>query len=296
MFDYKLIEALAMVAREGGFDKAARALHITQSAVSQRVKLLEEITGQVLLARTTPPRATKSGQKFLKHYLQVKRLEDDLRGKMEGDPDEGFTSMAVGINADSLALWLLEAIPPFLREERVLLDIRVNDQEQTHRLLKDGEVMGCISSQAQAMQGCRIAYLGRMTYRMMASPEFAARWFPEGLTGEAVRLAPAVIFDRHDELHYKLLRQALEGMPAAIPTHYVPSVEKFADFVALGLAYGMLPDQQSAPLAAAGQVVDLSPDRQISVKLYWHCWNLKSEVLENLTMHLVRKAEVLLRK
>ena len=41
MFDYKLIEALAMVAQKGGFDKAARALYITQSAVSQRVKLLE---------------------------------------------------------------------------------------------------------------------------------------------------------------------------------------------------------------------------------------------------------------
>ncbi len=296
MFDYKLIEALALVTREGGFDKAARALHITQSAVSQRVKLLEEITGQVLLARTTPPRATKSGQKLLKHYLQVKRLEDDLLGKIGGSASEGFTSIAVGINADSLALWLLEAIHPFLQAERVLLDIRVNDQEQTHRLLKDGEVMGCISTQKLAMQGCRIDYLGCMTYRMMASAEFTAKWFPDGLTPEAVRLAPAVIFDRHDELHHKLLRRALREAPGAVPTHYVPSVERFADFVALGLAYGMLPDQQSAPLAAAGQLVDLSPDHPISAKLYWHCWNLKSELLEKLTTHLIRKAETLLPK
>jgi LysR family transcriptional regulator (chromosome initiation inhibitor) len=294
MLDYKLIEALAMVAQEGGFDKAARTLHITQSAVSQRVKLLEEITGQVLLARTTPPRATRFGQKLLKHYLQVKRLEDDLRGKMDGDTGNEFTSMAVGINADSLALWLLEAINPFLIEERVLLDIRVNDQEQTHRLLKDGEVMGCISTQKLAMQGCRIDYLGCMHYRMMASADFAAKWFPDGLTAEAVRLAPAVIFDRHDELHHKLLHQVLDEMPAAIPTHYVPSVEKFADFVVLGLAYGMLPDQQSAPLAAAGQVIDLSPDHHIQVKLYWHCWNLKSDLIEKLTTHLIRKAKTLL--
>jgi len=294
MLDYKLIEALAMVAREGGFDKAARALHITQSAVSQRVKLLEEMTGQVLLARTTPPRATRSGQKLLKHYLQVKRLEDDLWGKMDGSANEGFTSIAVGINADSLALWLLDAIHPFLQAERLLLDIRVNDQEQTHRLLKDGEVMGCISTQEQAMQGCRIDYLGCMNYRMMASAAYAAKWLPDGLTAEAVRLAPAVIFDRHDELHHKLLRQALGEVPGAIPIHYVPSVEKFADFVARGLAYGMLPDQQSAPLAAAGQVVDLSPAHHIPVKLYWHCWNLKSDLLEKLTTHLIRKAKTLL--
>jgi LysR family transcriptional regulator (chromosome initiation inhibitor) len=176
----------------------------------------------------------------------------------------------------------------------VLLDIRVNDQEQTHRQLKDGEVMGCISSQEQAMQGCRIDYLGCMNYRMMASAEFAAKWFPDGLTTEAVRIAPAVIFDRHDELHHKLLHQALDEVPGVIPTHYVPSVEKFADFVALGLAYGMLPDQQSAPLTATGQVIDLSPDHHIQVKLYWHCWNLKSDLLENLTKHLIRKAKTLL--
>ena len=294
MFDYKLIEALAMVAREGGFDKAARALYITQSAVSQRVKLLEELTGQVLIARTTPPQATSAGQKLIKHYLQVKLLEDDLIGEIDEVGNKGFTSIAVGINADSLAFWLLKAIHPFLLEERVLLDIRVNDQEQTHQLLKDGEVMGCISTIEQPMQGCRIEYIGRMNYRMMAAPEFAARWFPNGLAIEDVRRAPAIIFDRQDELHHKLLHQALEEVPAAIPTNYVPSVEKFAEFIALGLAYGMLPDQQSTPLLRTGQMVDLSPDCHVSAKLYWHCWNLKSDLLEKLTQQLIRKAKTLL--
>ena len=296
MFDYKLIEALAMVAQEGGFDKAASALYITQSAVSQRVKLLEELTGQVLIARTTPPQATTAGRKLLKHYLKVKRLEDDLIGEMDQPLEKGFTSIAVGINADSLAFWLLEAIHTFLLEERVLLDIRVNDQEQTHRLLKDGEVMGCISTQEQPMQGCRIEYFGRMNYHMMATPEFAARWFPNGLTIEDVRRAPALIFDRQDELHHKLLHQALEEVPASIPTHYVPSVEKFADFIASGLAYGMLPDQQRIPLLKTGQIIDLSPDMHVSVKLYWHCWNLKSDLLEKLTQHLIYKAKTLLKE
>ena len=294
MLDYKLIEALAMVAREGGFDKAAKALHITQSAVSQRLKLLEELTGQVLIARTTPPQATSAGQKLLKHYLQVKRLEDDLIGEMGKPGPRGFTSMAVGINADSLAFWFIEALHPFLLAEKMLLDIQVNDQEQTHRLLKDGEVLGCISTQEHPMQGCRIEYIGRMNYRMMATPDFAAQWFPNGLTIEEVRLAPALIFDRQDELHHKLLLQTLEEVPTSFPTHYVPSVEKFADFIALGLAYGMLPDQQSKPLVHSGQMVDLAPHCHVPVELYWHCWNLKSDLLEKLTVHLMRQGKKLL--
>lgn len=296
MFDYKLIEALGMVAQEGGFDKAARVLCITQSAVSQRVKLLEDLTGQVLLARTTPPQATSAGQKLLRHYLQVKRLEDDLMGEIGKPANKGFASIAVGINADSLAIWLLDAIKTFLLEERVLLDIRVDDQEKTHRLLKDGEVMGCISTQKQAMQGCRIEYLGCMNYRMVAAPGFAAQYFPNGLTIEDVRSTPALIFDRNDELLHKLLHQSLGKVPASIPTHYVPSVEKYAEFITLGLAYGMIPDQQSTPLLCNGQIVNLSPECKVPVELYWHCWSLKSNLLNKFTQQLTLEAKNLLDK
>ncbi len=294
MLDYKLIEALAMVVREGGFDKAAGTLCITQSAVSQRVKLLEELTGQVLIARTTPPRATPAGRKILKHYLQVKQLEDDLIGEMNEPSTEGFTSMALGINADSLSFWFLEAIHPFLSEERMLLDIRVDDQEQTHRFLKNGDVMGCVSTQELPVQGCRIEYLGRMNYRLMATPEFVSQWFPGGFTFEEAHRAPALIYDRNDELIDKLLHQAFGDVPASIPAHYVPSVEKYADFIAMGHAYGTLPDQQSRSFLSSGRMVDLSPGCLVSAKLYWHCWNIKSDSLEKLTRHMIRSAKTLL--
>lgn len=294
MLDYKLIEAMAMVAREGGFDRAARALHITQSAVSQRVKLLEEQTGQILIARTTPPRATAAGRKLLKHYLQVKRLEDDLAGEMDETRDEQFTSIAVGLNADSLATWFPDAIHPFLTEQSVLLDIRVDDQDQTHRLLKDGDVVGCISTREQPLQGCRIHYLGCMTYHMLATPEFAGRCFPQGLTKDEACRAPAVIYNRKDELHHKLFRKALGMVPDPIPSHYVPSSEKFAEFIAMGIGYGMLPHQQSATLIKSGRLVDLAPGYSVPVQLYWHCWNLKSRLLQKLTEHLIISAKALL--
>ena len=294
MFDYKLIEALAMVAREGSFEKAARALYVTQSAVSQRIKLLEEHLGQIVIARTTPPRLTAAGRQLLKHYLQVKRLEDDLVEELGEPATGGYASIAVGINADSLALWFLEALSPFLREEKVLLEIRVADQDQTHRLLKDGEVMGCISSEEQPMQGCRSEYLGQMTYRMMATPEFAARWFPTGFQIEEVRRAPALVFDRKDDLHYKFLQQAIGEIPASLPQHYVPSVEKYAEFLTLGIAYGMVPDQQSRPMVEAGTLVDVAPDYYLSVKLFWHCWSLKSKLLESFTRQLVSEAKTLI--
>lgn len=294
MLDYKLIEALALVTQGGGFDKAANSLNITQSAVSQRVKLLEEQMGQILVARTSPPRLTSAGQNLLKHYLQVKRLEDDLLKEMALQDGTRYTSIAVALNADSLATWFLDAIQSFVVEDGVLLDIRVDDQEQTLQLLKTGDVIGCISSKDQPLQGCRIDYLGQMNYHMYATPEFAEKWFPSGLTLADVCIAPAIIFNRDDQLHNKLFKLVLGQVPDSIPANYVPSAEKFVDFIAMGLGYGMLPRQQSDPFTAKGRLVDLAPDHHIPVKLYWHCWNLKSKLLVKFTRQLSLGAKALL--
>ncbi len=283
-----------MVAIEGGFEKAARQLHITQSAVSQRIKLLEAQTGQILLARTNPPRSTRAGQRMIKHYLQVKHLEDDLLDTFPPADSRGFATLAIGINGDSLATWFLDAVSALLKKAPILLDLRSDDQEQTHRLLKKGEVIGCISAKEQPMQGCRTDYLGRMDYRMVATPEFISRWFGHGMTLENFSRAPLLIFNRLDQLHARFFSHKFGHTPSDLMVHYLPSSERYADFISQGLAYGLLPDQQSEPFLASGQLVELLPNCPVPVRLHWHCWNLRSRLLEKFSRHLVKSARDLL--
>ena len=66
--------------------------------------------------------------------------------------------------------WFYPAVNEFLSREKVLLDLTVDDQDQTRKLLRDGMVMGCISSEPEPVQGCRAARLGTMCYRMLAAP------------------------------------------------------------------------------------------------------------------------------
>ncbi|MFO7596298.1 MAG: LysR family transcriptional regulator ArgP [Desulfocurvibacter africanus] len=294
MFDYRLLEAFACVIQEGGFERAARTLHITQSAVSQRIRQLEEAVGQVLLTRTKPPAPTEAGRRMLKHCLQVRRLEEDLRDNLGPGGGEDHVSLAIGVNADSLALWFLDAVRPFLLAEPVVLDLRSLDQEETLHLLRDGEVAGCISAEAKTVQGCRAARLGSMDYRLTASPSFAARWFPEGLSLESVSRAPMLVFNRSDTLHVKLCRQALGASPEAFSAFYLPSTERFPWAIAEGLACGMLPEQQSTPLLADGSIVDLAPGHVLRVDLYWHAWNINSELLGKLGRSLAAGARELL--
>ncbi|MBU3917191.1 LysR family transcriptional regulator ArgP [bacterium] len=286
MIDYKLLEAMATVIKEGGFDKAAQKLHITQSAVSQRVKLLEEQTGQILLARTTPPAATSAGHRLLKHYLKVKWLERDLFEQSSASMDKRMESLAIGLNSDSLTTWFFSGVEPFLKEMKVTLDLRVDDQEETHKMLREGTVMGCISSREISMQGCNTTYLGSMNYRLTASPDFMAEFFPEGFTSTAVKHAPAVIFNIKDQQHNQLLQRVFQEKINDIPAHYVPAVKEYAQFITNGFGYGMLPDQQCAKLIKTGKLVDIIPTHHMLVKLYWHRWNLKSDLLDRFTSFL----------
>lgn len=290
MIDYKLLEAFAMVVQEGGFEKAANLLHLTQSAVSQRVKLLEDRTGKILLTRSTPPEPTDAGELFVKHYMQVKLLEDGLSRGLSSADGAGPVRLSVGVNADSLANWFLPAIGSLFKDGQLLIDLHVDDQEQTHRFLKEGIVVGCISDRATAIQGCKVEYLGDMTYRLLARPDFAEQWFPEGLTLAAVRDAPAVIFNRKDMLHHKFLRQVLKGTVKLNAYHYVPAPEQYLQMISEGYAYGMVPDWQSKELMESGKLVDIYAVDDDAVKLYWHCWNLDSLPLQTFSEQLVREA------
>jgi LysR family transcriptional regulator (chromosome initiation inhibitor) len=295
MLDYKLVAALSTVIEEGGFDKAARRLHITQSAVSQRIKLLEEQYGQILLQRTTPPRPTSSGIDLLGHYHQVQHLEQDLAARTALSRPQEFASLALGINADTLATWFLPAIQPFLNEQRVTLDLHIDDQDQTHKFLQEGKVLGCITTRSNPLQGCRIIPLGIMEYRFFCTPAFAETWFPLGfLHAEAAAKAPCIRFNRKDGLNDQLFQKIFPAPPKDIPTFFVPSSEMLVQFIREGLCYGVLPEQQSRSLRECGELIDLAPGSYVGVELFWHCWNLRSELLESFTARLTNEVARLL--
>lgn len=292
MLELKQLAALAAVIEEQSFDKAARRLHITQSAVSQRLKQLEDRLGQTLVVRASPIQATEAGHQVMKHFQQVAMLQTELLQDLSPQEDKGFTHVAIGVNADSLQTWFMDAVAPLLLEHKLLLDLKVDDQEQTHHLLRTGEVMGCITSSPEPMQGCSCIPLGVMPYRCLASPAYIQRFFPDGVTAEAFRHAPVAEFNHKDELQNRYLNTFFGIEPSEYPRHRVPSSDPYFQLVIRGFACGMIPDQQSQSQLAQGLVQDLTPGRYMAVPLYWHVWNLKSTTVKLLTDCLVKTCQL----
>ncbi|WP_134437936.1 ArgP/LysG family DNA-binding transcriptional regulator, partial [Pseudomonas aeruginosa] len=195
LFDYKLLAALAAVVEQGGFERAAQALGLSQSAVSQRIKLLEARVGQPVLVRETPPHPTDLGRRLLNHVQQVRLLEGDLQ-RWVPNLDEGGAPerLRIALNADSLATWWAAAVGDFCAERRVLLDLVVEDQEVGLKRMRAGEVAGCVCGSARPVAGARSLLLGAMRYRGLASPDFIARHFPRGVEAAALAGAPAIVF------------------------------------------------------------------------------------------------------
>lgn len=296
MFDYKNIEAFAMVIIEKGFEKASQELHITQSAVSQRVKQLEDQYGQILLIRSSPPEPTAAGLELLVHYRKVKQLENDVIISCSRDNNDDYASISIAVNADTLATWFFTAVSDILAKEKIVLDIHVDDQDLTHQIMQAGQVWGCISTRSKPIQGCKVDLLGYVRYGIFGTEKFKNKWFPNGLTANAFEVAPMARYNRKDDLNNRMFQLLLNAPPVNPPTFFVPSTEIYGLFVSDGRCYGILPEQQSSPLEEMGTIVNLSPEHWINVALYWHSWNLKSKLMESFNSTFIKNAAMILRQ
>lgn len=284
MYDYRLLESLMAVARNKGFERAAEQLCVTQSAVSQRIRLLEEQSGMILVTRTTPVRATEAGKRLIRLCREVQLLEQEL--VKEQQQEQIPLHLTIGVNADSLATWFLPAVSQLLEEDELLIEILSADQSFTMSMLQSGEAVGCVSSSSRALQGCRCIALGSMRYVPVAAPGFSRRWLPEGWDEAAVLKAPGVVYDRDDMLHREFLSR---WMNAQTPVHGIPSSEKFLEWILLGHAWGMVPLIQCSEHLDDGRIVLLSQE-SLDVPLYWHRWNMDSQVLKVLSSAVIEHA------
>ena len=287
MIDSKQLQALAYVINEQGFDKAARKLGLTQSAVSQRIMQLERRLGKILLVRATPPRPTEDGIVLMKYYRQMEHLQYELLNHYQPSVGQQRT-LSIGVNADSLAIWLLDALDPLITSEQLLIDIRIDDQDRTHELLTNGEVLGCISSSDSPVSGCNCFSLGVMSYICLASPEFKRRHaLGSKVSADQFRQLPCLEFNHEDNLQKNYLENHF-GIREPVPVHRIPSVESYLDFVKRGHAWGLIPAPQAQLPMSQGDLIELTPGISVQVPLYWHIWDLKSELSRRLTETLTR--------
>lgn len=282
--DNAQLAAFAMVLREGSFEAAARRLHLTPSAISQRIKQLEERLGQVLLQRTTPCLATTAGKTLARFTEQLALLEAEMLSDVGATSALGpsLLRIPVVVNADSLDSWFLAVFDAVSLKDSISFDIRVEDQDHSAALLREGTVMAAVSASPAPVQGCKVEPLGVMRYLAVASPEFARRYFSEGVNEQSLGQAPVLEFNRKDGLQQSFIalfaKKTLQP-----PTHFIPSTHGFVDVAKRSLGWGMMPEYFVNEALKTGELVEIAPGHSLDVPLFWHRWRLNSPALNALS-------------
>ncbi len=293
MLDYAGLEALAAVVREGSFERAARKLHVTPSAVSQRIKLLEERVGQVLVLRGQPCSGTEAGRRLCLHVEQVALLENDLRRKNPELVPEGQTALPtlkLAVNADSLSTWFMDAMSAFTRDGNELLDISIDDQDHTAKRIREGEVLAAVTATSSAIPGCNAWPLGRMRYVAAASPDFIRRYLKDGITPEAMARTPMMSYGRKDSLQDQWLQRLGAEGRRSTPRHFLPSNQGYTRACELGMGWGMHPPLMIGAQLAEGSLVELLPGNDLDIPMYWaHARNAQAS-LQRLTDCVIQAA------
>ncbi|MEI7443424.1 MAG: LysR family transcriptional regulator ArgP [Burkholderiales bacterium] len=285
MLDYALIEAVSAVLREGSFERAAHALGVTPSAVSQRVKLIEERMGTALIVRGQPCAPTDAGARLCRHAERVAMLEADLRHELPAVSGLGRPTdrpvLPIAVNADSLATWFVDVIADAASDGAPLLDVSIDDQDHTAEWLQRGRVLAAVTSTGTALPGCRSRRLGALRYRATASPAFVRRWFADGVTARTLAAAPCLVFDRKDRLQHRWAARVARR-EVELAAHRLPSANAFVAAALAGVGWGMNPEPLVAAHLKAGRLVELVPDAPMDVALHWQVARVGAPLLERL--------------
>lgn len=291
MYETRDLISLLAVITEGSFDAAAKALHVTPGAMSQRIKQLEEKVGQLLVIRGQPARPTVAGEVMLRLARQVSLLSDEAAQRLQGPREASAPRvLSLAVNHDSLATWFRPVFTTLAESGELLLDMHWGDASQTGKLLRDGTAVAAILSAPEPIAGCPARRLGLLRYQAVATPAFMRRWFPGGMSAVALSRAPVVFFDRSDELTTRFIRRQFRK-PLQLPAHYVPSSHEMVAAVCAGLGWSLLPAALIKDHLQTGQLVRFSHIPHLDRPIYWQAWSSESPLVRHVLKAVRQAAE-----
>jgi LysR family transcriptional regulator (chromosome initiation inhibitor) len=290
MYDTRDLASLLAVITEGSFDAAAKSLHVTPGAMSQRIKHLEDKVGQLLVIRTQPARATPAGEILLRLAQQISLLSDETAQLLQPQHQNEPRLLTIAVNHDSLATWFRQVVDRLTRQSNLLLDIRCGDASQTGKLLRDGTAVAAVLSAPEPIPGCSIHRLGTLRYDAVATPAFVKRWLADGLTVDSLAQAPIILFDRGDHLTAQFIRRLIRKSVTP-PVHYIPSSHDIAAAVRSGLGWSMLPAGLSKADLASGMLVRLTRNQSLDLPLHWQVWSVEAALIQHVTSAVTAAAK-----
>jgi LysR family transcriptional regulator (chromosome initiation inhibitor) len=245
-FDPAALECLAAIVEEGGFERAAQRLNITQSAVSQRLRALEAQVGTVLIVRSRPLKPTSAGHLLLKHTKQLRLLRADLERDLRNWRPARWAARARKSASPSPSTPTASPPGPAGADGPGAAGPAAGDHHRRpglHPRVAARRPGAGLRHHAQAgLRGCKVVPLGAMEYVAVASRALRASGFPpRGLTAHNFRDVPFIAFNRKDDMQSEFVGKAFGLKRVTLNQLFVPSSEGQVRAVLAGWGVSVVP-------------------------------------------------------
>lgn len=290
--DPGLLACIVAIAEEGGVQRAAVRLGLTQSAVSQRLGSLEAQLGTVLVVRARPARLTPAGEALLRHAHQVRLLDAQFLLELRDLASQASArrqTLSIAVGPDHDAAW---AWPAFDHLAADGIDLRIVPAcgDTALDLLSRGEVQGYLGCLPTAPRNCVSTRLGTLDFIAVAEPAHVQQLHASATPLRAARLLVAA----KDELSAPDLIALLPGLDTAPARCCVlPAADFRRKALLAGWGVAIVPAVAVDHHLAAGELVNAYPAFLLRRSVYWHRWNIESDLLGALDAQLARAFQAL---
>ena len=267
--DIQLLTAFVTIAEHGSFSAAAEHLHLTQSAISKRIALLEAQVTQPLFDRIgRSVQLTEAGsalvpraKRILQEIADTKQFMSDIRGSVSG-PLRIATSHHIG----------LHRLPPFLKTfsqqySEVHLELTFIDSEQAIHAILQGEFELALITLPEANLDNTIENIQQ--HHLWQDPmEFIVNNNHPLSLKKKIKLSdlaayPAILPDRNTyttELIQQLFTQKKQMLDISMTTNHLDAIKMM---ISVGLGWSVLPETLMSKNITRLNVTGLKLTRQL---------------------------------
>ncbi len=263
------LEAFMAVAEHKTVHQAAEALFLTQTAVTQRIKLLEEKLGVSLFIRSRKGmELTQEGLVLLRHSDLFKTLELEALKDLRGVGLITETEIHIAAPMSIMSARVLPACAPLAKKyPKLNFRFSVMDEDTRHNLLKQSGCDLAILSGEHVAPEVSSKPLKPEQYVMVGAPGWESRSIDEVVIHEKI-----IDFFPEDPFTFSYLKAYGLFESARKSRHFVNNTELVAFMISEGLGYSVLTTEFLEPFLVQHKLSVLNQGKTFEnpVSLAWY--------------------------
>ncbi|MBW2276029.1 MAG: LysR family transcriptional regulator [Deltaproteobacteria bacterium] len=263
------LEAFVAVIEHGTVHGAARAIGLTQTGVTQRIRTLERQLGTTLFIRSRRGmRPTDEGEALLRYCQRVGDLEGELLSFLERDERARDVRLQIAGPSSIMRCRVIPMATRVLeRFDGVVFTFNLDDDAPLLGQLKSGASQLAALERREVVDELDSKLLRPAEYVLVASAAWRGRRLKEIVSSERI-----VDFNPADDATFRYLEQFGLLDLARRERHLANNTDALAALVAGGHGYSVLSREFAAPLLDDGRLITLNRGRSMKIEfaLAWY--------------------------